>query len=315
MSSSQASEANELKKPPVTDKGSAYGYQEQDKALINYNIWNLWTPHAGFTLRGPRPKSLAPGSYCTSLGAAFTFGRFTPHPYAHLLGSALNISSLNLGFSGVGPSFYNDPQNRALFDIINQSKFVTIAIFSGRSQASSRFKTARYSQEQYILENGDVVPADFAYQQLLETASEQEIDTLIAETRLAYLSEFFKLLSQIQVPKVLIWFSKRSPHYEVQYNSVYKLLSGFPHLVNQQMVDTLKPWCDAYVEYVSTEGLPQPFISRATQQPISIMRPRTYENGKLRLTPSPIAHNRYYASPEMHQGLTQQLIPICRQWL
>jgi len=303
-----------LKRPPVSDKGSAYAYQNMDEEVINYNIWNLWTPQAGFSLRGPQPKCLDAGTYCTSLGAAFTFGRFVPRPYAQLLGAALKIPSLNLGFSGVGPSFYNDSQNQVLIDLVNRSKFVTIAIFSGRSQANSRFKTADYSQEQYILDNGEVVPADFAYQQLLETATEQEISALVAETRAAYLHEFSQLLSRIHVPKVLVWFSRRAPHYEESQDSIFKLLSGFPHLVNQQMVDLLKPQCDEYVEYTSTVGLPQPLVSRHTKEPVSVVRPRSYEKGKLQLTPSRLTHNHYYASPEMHKELAQRLVPICQQW-
>ncbi len=304
-----------LKKPPASDLGSARSYQAKDEEIVDYSVWDLWTSQAGFSVRGPRPKSLAAGTYCTSLGAAFTFGRFVACPYPQLLGEALGISSLNLGFSGVGPSFYNAPQNQALLDLVNHSKFVTIAIFSGRSQANSRFTTTAHSQERYILEKGNVVPADFAYQQLLETATEREILALIAETRAAYLHEFSQLLVRICVPKVLVWFSKRYPHYQESTSNVLTLLSGFPHMVNQPMIDMLKPQCDAYIEYVSHIGLPQPLVSRHTQQPTSMVRLRTYdENGKVQLTPSRLTHNYYYASPEMHKELAQQLAPVCRRW-
>ena len=298
-----------LSKPSVSNMGSSQAYQDMDQEIINYNLWNLWTSQSGFSLRGPKPGRLEPGTYCTSLGAAYTFGRFVQRPYVELLGIALQLPSLNLGFAGVGPSFYNDPQNQALIDLVNNSKFVTIAIFSGRSQANSRFKTAQYSQEQYILENGDSVPADFAYQQLLETATEQEIAALVAETRAAYLHEFSQLLARIRVPKVLLWFSKREPHYESTPESVFTLLSGFPHMVNQPMIDLLRPQCDAYIEHTSRTGLPQPLMSRHSQQPVSIVRPRTYEKGKLQLTPSKLTHNHYYASPQMHKELAQRLVP------
>lgn len=304
-----------LKKPPLSTMGSAYGYQRRDAEIVNYNIWKLWTPNAIFSVRGPRPEQLSPGNYCTSLGAAFTFGRFVARPYAQLLGEALSIPSLNLGFSGVGPSFYNDPRNQPLIDLVNRSKFATISIFSGRSQSNTRFQTAHYSQEQYILEDGSIVPADFAYQQLLETADPQTIAALIAETRDAYLQEFLKLLSKITVPKVLIWFSRRSPDYQESYDSLFKLLSGFPHLVNREMVKALAPLCDAYIEQIDSTGLPQPLISRFTHQPTSITRPRDYKKGKIELKSSQLYENRYYASPQMHQALAERLTVVCQHWV
>ncbi len=312
--SSPPSLATPIEKPAHSNMGTAYGYQEIDAEIIDYKIWKIWSPEAGFSARGPRPASLAPGEYCTSLGAAFTFGRFVPRPYTELLGTALKVPALNLGFSGVGPSFYTEPRNKTLIDLVNHSKFVTIAIFSGRSQGNSRFKTTHYSQEQYILSDGKVVPADFAYQRLLETANVQEIASLVAETRAAYISEFSKLLNQITVPKVLVWFSKRSPDYEERYDTLFHLLSSFPHLVNRSMVEALRPLCDDYVEHVDKTGLPQPFISRFTQEPVSIVRSRDYKKGKIQLTSSHLSENNYYASPEMHRRLALRLLPICEQW-
>ncbi len=308
-------EPSEATMRKLSDLGSAYGYQRRDAEIVDYKIWKLWTPKTGFALRGPRPVSLAPGDYCTSLGAASTFGRFVKRPYPQLLGEALGISSLNLGFSGIGPSFYNDPKNDMLINVINRSKFVTIAVMSGRSQSNSRFKTAPYSQEQYILEDGQVVPADFAYQQLIETADTKTIVDLVAETRMRYLRSFLQLLDKITVPKVLVWFSGRSPNYQASYENLFKLLSGFPHMVDLPMVKTLKRRCNAYIEIVSSNGLPQPLMSRHTGKPVSIVRPRNYQQGKIQLTDSSLTHNHYYPSPEMHQSLTQSLIPICKQLL
>lgn len=295
--------------------GSAHGYQKQDDEIIDYRLWQLWTPQTGFSLRGPRPASLSPQTYCTSIGAAFTFGRFAPQPYPQLLGKALDISSLNLGFSGVGPSFYNDPKNSALIALINRSKFVTIGIFSGRSQSNSRFQTAAHSQERYILESGKAVPADFAYQQLLDSCDQQTVADLVAETRARYVQAFLQLLEKITVPKVLLWFSKRSPDYQESYEGLFELFSSFPHLVNRPMVEELRSHCDAYVEQIGAPGLPQPLISRRTQQPVSIVRDRDYQKGKIQLTRSRLTHNHYYASPEMHLEAAQKLAGACQKFL
>lgn len=294
---------------------SALGYQKSDAEIINYSIWKLWTPQGGLAIRGPQPVNLNAGEYCTSIGAAYTFGRFAAQPYPELLGKVLNISSLNLGFSGVGPSFFNQPRNQTLIGLINRSKFVTISLFSGRSQSNSQFKTAWYSQEQYIQENGKAVPADYAYQQLLDSSDDATVMALVKETRSRYLNEFIQLLEKITVPKVLLWFSKRSPDYEASSKTLFKLFSNFPHMVNREMVDVLRAYCDDYVEHIDATGLPQQLVSRLSQQPISIERSRDYQAGKIHLTRSQLTHNNYYPSPEMHVGVTQALASVCKKFI
>ena len=248
------------------------------------------------------------------MGAADTFGRFVARPYPQLLGEALGISSLNLGFSGVGPSFYNQENNQTLINLVNNAKFVTISFFSGRSQANSRFETAWHSQERYVLEDGRTIPADYAYQQLLEECDRPTVMALVEETRARYLDEFIQLLEKITVPKVLLWFSKRSPDYKTTYDTVLNLMGGFPHLVNRNMVKILKPYCDEYIEYVDTVGLPQPLINRITQQPVSIVRSRDYQQDKVLLTSSVLTHNRYYPSPEMHADVARALATVCQKF-
>lgn len=302
-----------LKQPQLM--ATALGYQQTDAEIVDYNIWQMRTPQGAFAMRGPRPNNLKTGEYCTSIGAAYTFGRFVAQPYPSLLGKALNVSSLNLGFSGIGPSFFNQPRNQTLIELINCSKFVTVSFLSGRSQCNSRFNTAWYSQEQYILESGQVVPADYAYQQLLEDSDRQTVLALVEETRARYLDEFIQLLEKITVPKVLLWFSKRSPDYKTSCDSLFKLFGSFPHLINRDMVETLIPYCDEYIEYVSAAGLPQPLVSRITQQPAFIERSRDYRQGKIQLTKSKLTHNRYYPSPEMHAGLAQVLASVCKKIL
>lgn len=298
---------------PLIDTGS--GYQQRDQDIVDYQLWKLSTPQMDFLLRGQRPQRLEQGQYIAHLGAAFTFGRFVPQPYPALLSAALNLDALNLGFAGIGPAFFNDPRHSGLIDWINRAKFATILVFSGRSQATSRFPTAPYSQEQYILENGKVVPADFAYQQLLNHESPETLALLVEETRSRYLEEFSRLLDQITVPKVLVWFAKRKPDYQESYQSLFKLFSNFPHLVNRPMMDQLSAQCDVYVEYSGTVGMPQPLISRWTGEATTITRPRDYQQGKIQLANSTLTHNGYYPSPEMHQAVTQLLIPKCQAFL
>ena len=71
---------------------SAQGYQKQDAEIVDYQLWNLWTPQAGFSLRGPRPASLTPGGYHVALGAAYTFGRFFADDLHSAAGEGLKLT-------------------------------------------------------------------------------------------------------------------------------------------------------------------------------------------------------------------------------
>ena len=290
--------------------GTNNTYQNLDSQVIDYQLWNLHTTSARYVLRGPRPKTLASQQYIASLGPAFTFGRFVDQPYPALLGKALNMASLNLGIGGIGPSFHTNPRYDALLSLVNRAKLATILIFSGRSQSTSRFKVHECFQEQYYYE-GTRMPADYVYQKLLETESPEVVAAQVAEIRERYVAEFVQLLNSIQVPKVLLWVSKRRPDYQESYDGLHKLLSNFPHLVNQPMVDKLRSHCDAYLEYCDTPGLPQMLRHRVTGEPIAITRDRHYAKGKIHLTPSQLTHNHYYPSPDMHHEIAQQLVSIC----
>lgn len=71
-----------------------------------------------------------------------------------------------------------------------------------------------------------------------------------------------QLLSQIVVPKVLLWFSSRAPELEYNKESYVKYVGDFPQLVDRRMVDAVAPLGDAYVEVVSQDGLPVEFKNR-----------------------------------------------------
>ena len=70
--------------------------------------------------------------------------------------------------------------------------------------------------------------------------------------------------------------------------------SGFPHLLNRQVVRKLEAHADRYVECVCGEGLPQPLHD---------------------LDGNFVGWNRYYPSPEMHLAVARALEPVCREVL
>ena len=90
--------------------------------------------------------------------------------------------------------------------------------------------------------------------------------------------------------------------YEDVAGSGFGYLSEFPHLVNGSMIDEIRGHADAYVECVSTTGLPQ----RLWQADEGIDG-ALLEGGYL--------WNRYYPSPQMHVQAADTLEPVCRRLL
>ena len=173
------------------------GYQEQDKHYINYHLWTL--PGINLHLRGPR--HFDPNHYFVSIGAAQTFGRFCHDTYTSLLSRWLNISAVNLGFSGAGPSYFF--LRPALIDLINASRFCIVQVMSGRSLNNSRFELGpnqglsrpRGSSEDYVF-------AEHAYARFLEHAHVDDIIALRTEIQNNYVSEYIHLASLIRVTTI-----------------------------------------------------------------------------------------------------------------
>lgn len=300
------------------------GYQERDREIVDYKMYPLEGTDLWF--RGPKPATLETGQYFVCIGAAQTLGCFCEHPFPTLLEEALGLPALNLGYGGAGPYFFL--KHPSLIDYINQAKFVIVQMMSGRSESNSRFESGGL-ERLTRRSDGAKLGADAAYKALLEESIWRKIPIgkkyfrradslfgakqakrLVAETRSNWVDHYQELLEKITVPKILFWFSKRSPHYQERYDRLPNLFSDFPQLVNAQMIDEIKETCSEYVECVSQRGTPQPLISRFTGEPLKIdpSLDRKDLGGKL------WTHNAYYPSPEMHSDAAQSLIEVCKQY-
>jgi hypothetical protein len=276
----------------------------------------------GLTFRGPSPEAeLRSGNYFTSMGAAQTFGCFCEQPFPAQLQTALSLTALNLGYGGAGPYFYL--KYPALIDYINQGKFAVVQVMSGRSVSNSRFdsggleRLTRRADEaklgadkayEAILEMNytwEKIPVAQRYiRKLIRILGAAQLKPLIAETREQWITQYRQLLQQITVPKILFWFSQRSPDYQERYDSINTVFGEFPQLVNRKMVEALYDYCDDYVESVTCRGMPQPLFDKNTGEPTTanpaLDRPDL--GGDL------WSHNFYYPSPEMHLDATQALL-------
>lgn len=277
-------------------------YQERDYEIIDYELF-LVPPHGG-ELRGPPPRTLAPGEYFTCVGAAQTFGCFCEKPYPTLLADRLGVPVLNFGFAGAGPRFFLKYPH--LIQYINAGRFAVVQIMSGRSEDNSFFDTGG---REYLVRRSDGkrMGAEPAYRDLLVNESPERVRAVVEETRRNWVKSYLDLLAQIRVPKILFWFSRRSPDYEESYEDVLALFGQYPHLVNRSMVEQITPFVDGYVECISDRGLPQPLFSRFTGEPISVPHRADLGGGRER-------YNRYYPSPEMQADAAEALVEPCRPY-
>lgn len=284
------------------------GYQQRDGHILAYDMYELpgVKPYPGGGMfRGPRVTG---GRYIACVGAAQTFGCFCPEPFPALLSHRLGIEALNLGYGGASPTFH--ASNPALMDYINRAALVVVQVLSGRSQSNSRFQIREHGMEGVRVADGVQMTAEEFFTALL-TESPEEAPALVAETRENYVSAMSQLLDAIKPPKVLLWFSVRKPDYTESYElPLWKLWGNFPQFVNRPMVERLRARCDAYVECVSREGLPQRLYDREGN-PTTI----TYCYNLLTREPVTETHNRYYPSPEMHREAARLLEPVCRSLL
>lgn len=300
------------------------GYQARDQEIVDYQMYQLG--ETGLWFRGPQPRSLKPNRYFVCLGAAQTFGCLTTEPFPNLLETSLGLPALNLGYGGAGPYFFLKHPN--LWAYINQAKFVVLQVMSGRSESNSLFDSGGL---ELLTRRSDGIKmgSDAAYRSLLEdniwwkvpfakryvrrlggVLGAHTVKQVISETRINWVHHYKTLLDKIKVPVVLLWFSKRSPDYQEQYSSLNGLFKDFPQLINREMIDQIQGSCDEYVECVSTQGIPQPLVSRFTgeQTMLDPSLDRQDLGGRL------WTHNTYYPSPEMHKIAHSLLLNDCQKY-
>lgn len=305
-------------------------YQASDQEIVDYQLFEL----EQFHLRGPKP-SLLPGQYFVCIGSAHTFGRYVQNPFPNLLSQKLGLDCLNLGVGGAGPLMFKQP---ALKPIINHAKFAVVQIMSGRSMSNSAFKSrggvglevqipdlqfesadskatllTRISANQQFLQDtaGDqlTIPVGFrlhateAYKALLRSKDDSYCQAIRQETKLRYVLSTIALLREIQVPKILFYFSNRRPAAMLKkFKYIRQFLGEFPHFVDQEVINELQPYADHYAECVTERGFPHQLPKElVVSSPIG--KPRVIEQ------------DNYYPSPEMHEDAALELLKVTQSFI
>lgn len=321
-------------------------YPERHREVIDYSPYVL--TRSGLRFRGPDPRPLTKGNYITCIGSAHTYGCFCEKPYPSLLQEKLGIPVVNLGYGGVGPSFFN--RHSELIDIANNGQAVVLQVMSARCESNSRFmsegsivvfdrklqKWMRAEDVWYRVLIGDLPlmsvikkspSLDVALRLLSLMVRHKRVEyikQLIHESREEWMKQYRILITNLRVPKILFWFSTRSPDYQVRYYSLSLkgILGDFPQLVNREMLTAITGLCDDYVECITNEGLPQVLRNRFTGQPARIP-PLFQDEGTLRLDPLRILRQiisrgslqSYYPSQQMHERAAEVLERVLARYV
>lgn len=283
------------------------GYAERDRHIIDYGLYELpgIAPYEGHGMfRGPK---VASGDYIACVGAAQTFGCFCPEPYPVLLARELGIQTLNLGYGGAGPTFHNS--NARLLRYINSARLVIVQMLSARSQSNSYFRTSGHARQGIRVADGRWMPAErFYYEMALSESG--ELPAIVEETRRNYVRDMRRLLHDIRSPKILFWFSRRYPDYQIQYRlPMWNIFGSFPQMVDTPMADEIATAADSYVECVTARGMPQPLYDRNGISTTVNFQDDAGRDGFA------ATHNNYYPSPEMHVDAADALAAPCRDLL
>ena len=279
-------------------------YEKRDFEIVDYQMYRLQGTQERY--RGPKPQNLTKGGYFVCLGGAQTLGRFCEKPYPTLLQNQLNIPVLNLGQGGAIPDWFS--QRKEILEYINNAKFAIIQVMSARTVSNSLFKSKLSGPQVIKRDTGISITADEAYQQLIQAKDWDKLREIAQETRQNWVDSYKHLLAEIKVPKILLWISKREPQYQENYEQLeheWQLFKAFPQMINLEMINQIKIYCDEYVECISKKGLPQLLVSRFTGKLV------INTNGK----DAEKTYNNYYPSPEMHLDVANALKPVCQAYL
>ena len=266
------------------------GYQAADARIVDYSL----TPLEGTRLmiRGSVDASKPFG---VAVGAAQTFGRFVRNPFPEIVARNIGLPILNLGFSGAGASFFL--RRPGLLSWINRAEFVVVQAMSGRSL--SNFALEACENQGLVRKRGtnEKVFAEYAYRDILLGGDRSLAIALRAANSAQWLREMAELFDRISVGrKCLLWFSRRKPDYNDGLGDLGAYWADLPHFVNREVLNELLSNCGvACVEAVSTEGLPQPLVDMASNEPVEMWDQKNFPDVRLR------CHNHYYPSPEMHE--------------
>ena len=207
--------------------------------------------------RGPAPD--LSGEYVACIGGAETFGKFSPVTYPQILEEHLGMPCANWGTPGAGPGFFfKDP---VLLEACSRAKVCVISVMSAHSMSNRLFNVfiRRNERLRGVSEMMQALypEVDFSHYRFVgnmlnqvHDISPERFNVVAIEMRNAWLARMKELLSDIETPKVLLWFAQHHPE-EAEAFSPAEARRVLPGFVTRKMVSEIAPLVDVFVEYVA----------------------------------------------------------------
>lgn len=281
------------------------GYQEEDAHILDYGLVQVPSlPDWARSFRGPLPET---DQFIAFLGAAQTFGRLCADPFPALVAAELGVEALNLGQGGAGPELFLRDEFRAAAE---KASLVVVQVMSARSQSTKYFRSDVGLMAGRRVADDKPMVAEELFEDL-HRDTPGRIPEVVAEFQRCYTASMVALIEAMKPrPVVLLWFSVRPPGPVPTTGSPDELLGEFPQMVSADMIERIRPHADAYVECVTSEGLPRRIVNAAGEPSSFVLDYRlsdrqTYE----------VQYDSYYPSPEMHATAAEQLVPVIRSLL
>lgn len=273
-------------------------YQDLDAPHFDYRLGTIAGAGGDLLFRGPIADTTRPFVAC--IGAAQTFGRFVERPFPALLGRALDVPCVNAGVPGTGPRFWLQPEVLAA---VNSAQLVIVQVLAGRSASNSMYTNTGGGHDGIVAATGERLRFEAFLARVMASGDAALLDRVVAETRADYTATMRQLGESLRVPTVLLWLSYRTPAYRLDRSTPFGVLNHFPQLVDQDVIDAIRPAFGAFVDCTSSAGVPQ----RLWRTTAPVDGTELGVDGYL--------YNQYYPTPAMHELAAERLVPVCRRLL
>ena len=208
--------------------------------------------------RGPKPNLKTP--YIACIGGSETYGRFAQEPWPVQLEDHFGHVCANWGTPGAGASFFlKDPvlleacsNARACVIAVMGAHVVSNRLYSVYTRRNLRLRTVS-PMLQALYPEVEFSQFRFVHNMLiaLHKVSKDRFAVVELEMRQAWLARMRELMTDIETPKILFWFSDSSPDdADRMQPSIAREMA--PPFVDRAMIDELRPYADIYVEYVAS---------------------------------------------------------------
>ncbi|WP_066818083.1 DUF6473 family protein [Frigidibacter mobilis] len=247
--------------------------------------------------RGPRRK--LEGSYIAALGGSETYGKFVQHPWPDQLERNLGLPVVNFGYPNAGPDvFINE---HALIDAAGQARATIIQLTSAQN-LSNRFyavhprRNDRFLRASVLMKTlfREVDFAEFHFTghmlTVLKAVSPDKFDLVEQELKAAWVARMKLLLERIEGKTVLLWLTDHRSD-----GPAPDPLGAAPHLVDQDMVATIRPFATDLVRV----------------DPAPMARDAGIEG--MVFAPLDELAARQMAGPEIHAQVAMELRPVLQR--